>query len=177
MCTNPTSEEHLWEDLSRWNSPGRNLRFFCWSETKTETCRRPIMCHKGTTTEEPREPPFCKHPLFYWRFACRSEFQGCEGELLLGGLWLWIDRGTTLAGKCFLRGATDVGGTESGSTDGARGKKNKAPVEERRLREDISIRHELFNLPLSLFCRVSVPSSGTFFHPQKSTATVAQVPK
>lgn len=58
-----------------------------------------------------------------------------------------------------LSGATDVGGTESGSTDGARGKKNKPPVEESRSRKDISVRHELFS-ETSLF-----PYSVAFLHP------------
>lgn len=76
-----------------------------------------------------------------------------------------------------------MGGSESGSTDGARGGMGggKPPVEERTSREGVSIGHELFSSTslFSLFCRVSLPSSGTFFfsHPQKSTATVAQVPK
>lgn len=60
----------------------------------------------------------------------------------------------------FWRDATDVGGIKSGSTERARGEKNKPPVEESK-REDISIRHELFS-EISLFCCVSTPSSGTF---------------
>lgn len=44
----------------------------------------------------------------------------------------------------FWRDATNVGGIKSGSTERARGEKNKPPVEESK-REDISIRHELFS--------------------------------
>lgn len=72
-----------------------------------------------------------------------------------------------------------MGGTESGSIDGVRGKKKQHPDEERRQGRIFQLGMSCLATPPSsppLSC-LSLPSSRYLFHPQKSTATVAQVPK
>lgn len=79
---------------------------------------------------------------------------------------------------CFLTGATNVGGSESGSSNRARGKiinlQSVGEVQE----EDVSVGHELLNLPVPSSV-VSLDFTLVWYRirPQKSTATVAQVPK
>lgn len=133
------------------------------------------MCHKGTATEEPGGPPFCKHSVFTEGFPAEVRFKAVKGNSC------WTDSGSDLIEGLhvkFLRGATDVGGTESGSTHGARGKRinllSKREGRGRIFQSDMSClaRPPSFPLLLCLFTLVWY-----LFRPQKSTATVAQVPK
>lgn len=94
----------------------------------------------------------------YSRFPCRSEVPGCEGELLLDGLWLWFDRGDytlNVFERCDWCGRNRIRIYRRSERE-----KNKPPVEERRSREDISIGHELFS-ETSLF-----PSSVVSLYPR-----------
>lgn len=75
------------------------------------------MCHKGTATEEPGEPPFCKHLLFTEGFLAEVRFEAVKGNSC------WTDSGSDLIKGLHLRVRLMVEGTESGSTDGATGKK------------------------------------------------------
>lgn len=56
------------------------LEILLWKQNRDRNCRSPIMCHKGTATEEPGEPPFCKHSLFTEGFLAEVRFKAVEGN-------------------------------------------------------------------------------------------------
>lgn len=85
---------------------------------------------------------------------------------------------TKLAGRCFFFFREELNQDVHGE-----GLKMNSPVQKERVREDILVAHELY-LVKSLFIFIFIshllhlsPIVWCILHPQKSTATVATVPK
>lgn len=142
------------------NSCGRNLRFFCGSKTETEICRYPFCAIKELLQKNPENLLSADTHCFLYILL------QIWGSKLLEHLGLRFNRGTSFWLKVSgLHLMWDE--NTSGSTDG---ETERPWVNERIFQSSMS-------------CLATPPSSFVCFYPrlvpfpQKSTATVARVPK